>query len=85
MHAKAEVSRHCYERASGFHSGLRPKRFIPSRLDGDLGKPRNFVLPEYSDFIAVAPWHAACHAANRQAYGYISSPPGQISLADSPR
>ena len=32
-----------------------------------LGKTRNFFLPASSDFIVVALWHAACHAAD-QAY-----------------
>ena len=33
------------------------------------------ILPEWSDFIVVAPWHAASssHAADRQAYAYAPS------------
>ena len=57
---------------SGFHFGPRAMRFIQSRLHDVLGKPRNFILPESSDFIVVAPWHAASSsdAADRQAYAY---------------
>ena len=59
--------------ASGFHFSPCAMRFIESFLhDVLLGKPRNFILPASSDFIVVAPWHAASssHAADRQAYTY---------------
>ena len=72
---------------SGFHFGPRAMRFIESCLHGVLlGKPRNFILPVSSDFIVVAPWHAASssHAADRQACFRPlagASPEGQVSVA----
>ena len=55
---------------SGFYFGPCAMRFIESRLhDVLLGKTRNFIIPALSDFIVVAPWHAASSSHRRRSPG----------------